>query len=379
MHKTSRSKGVWAVAAAFVASLTVSFAVTLATGAQAREIRYNIFDRPGSAPVRVMEQFFEALKKETNGRLTAKMFVGGQLLNAPATLKGISDGVVGGGFVVPSLNQGELKHLNVIPDLLPFVDDPWVAAMAGVATAVVNCKECRDDATAAKVVWLGGIGPDPWQLMCREPVTKLADLKGRKVRVTGASPTRLVRALGAVPVQLNPSEIPSAMQGGQIDCACGPTAWLHDLSLGEMVKTVVDEPLGVYMGLGNWVFNKRTFDSFSASEKQAMLKLIPEYVVKGTEDYQKLAANAVAQAKAKGVVFWPADAAFKKQIADFRAAEIELLAADMAKRGVKNPKAVIATHLKSIADWKEKIAKLGGDRDKLTEMLRTEVYVQALK
>ncbi|MGE3248138.1 MAG: TRAP transporter substrate-binding protein DctP [Beijerinckiaceae bacterium] len=357
-------------AALFAASAGASVAL---------EIRYNIFDRPGSAPVRVMEEFFEALKKETGGSLTAKMFVGGQLLNAPATLKGVGDGVVGGGFVVPSLNQGQLKHLNVVPDLLPFVEDPWVAAMAGVSTATLDCKECVADATSAKVVWLGGIGPDPWHLMCREPVTKLDDLKGRKVRVTGASPTRLIRALGAVPVQLAPNEIPTAMQGGQIDCACGPTAWLRDLSLREMVKTVVAEPFGVYGGLGNWVFNKRMFDGLNTAQKTAMLKLIPVYVVKGTADYQKLAEDAVKEAKAKGVAFWPPDAAFRKTVDDFRKSEIKNLAADMAKRGVKEPEKIIRIQLDNLERWKKTLAKIGKDRNKLADVLREEVYAKVIK
>lgn len=361
---------------------TAAVAATIALSANAAsalEIRYNIFDRPGSAPVKIMEDFFAALKKETNGSVTARMFVGGQLLNAPATLKGIGDGVVGGGFVVPSLNQGQLKHLNVIPDLLPFVKDPWVAAMAGVTTAVRNCEKCADDAANAGVVWLGGIGPDPWHLMCREPVNKLADLKGRKVRVTGASPTRLIRALGAIPVQLAPNEIPTAMQGGQIDCTCGPTAWLRDLSLNEMVKTVVAEPFGVYGGLGNWVFNKALYGKLSGDQKKAMLKLIPEYVVRGTEQYQQLAADAVKDAKSKGITFWQPDDAFRKVVEDFRKAEVDKLAVDMAKRGVKEPKKIIATHLENLETWRKRLKEIGGDRAKLIEVLRQEVYAPVMQ
>ena len=357
----------------------VAMAVSTAVTADTIEIRYNIFDRPGSAPVINMEQFFDALKKETGGSITARMFIGGQLLNARATLKGIGDGVIGGGWVVPSLNQGQLKHLNVIPDLLPFVKDPWVAAMAGVTTAVLNCKECRDDAAAAGVIWLGGLGPDPWHLMCREPVTKLADLRGRKVRVTGASPTRLIRALGAVPVQLAPNEIPTAMQGGEIDCTCGPSAWLRDLSLKDMVKTVVAEPFGVYGGLGGWVFNRRLYDRLSAAQKKAMLKLIPEYLVRGTADYQKLGADATQEAKAKGIKFWTPDAAFKQIVVDFRKSEIDNLAADMAKRGVKEPKKIIEIHLKNLETWKVKLATIGSDRAKLIEMIRNDVYAKVIK
>ena len=183
----------------------------------------------------------------------------------------------------------------------------------------------------------------------------------------------------AVPVQLAPNEIPTAMQGGQIDCACGPKAWLRDLSLRDMVKTVVAEPFGVYGGLGNWVFNKRMFDGLNAAQKKAMLKLIPEYVVKGTADYQKLAEAAEKDARSKGITFWTPDAAFRKTVEDFRKGELANLAADMAKRGVKNPAAVIDIHLKNLASWKKRLAGIGSDQSKLIETLRNEVYAKAIK
>ena len=361
-------------------SLALLAAVFAAAGTtvQAKELRYNLFDVPRSATAQVITKFFDDLKKETRGDLTTRIFTGGQLLNAFSTLKGIGDRVVDGGFVVPSLNQGQLKNTNVIPDLLPFVTDSMVAAMAGVDTAVVGCEGCKAEFKAAKVVWLGGFGPDPWHLMCREPIAKTDDLKGRKVRVTGASPTRLIRQLGAVPVQLPPSEIATAFQGGQIDCACGPLVWLKDYALWDVAKSVVDAPFGVYGGLGTFVFNADSFAAFTPPQRAAMLKLMPESVINGTRLHLRVADEARKGAATKGVSFWKPDDEFKKRVAAFRKAELANLTADMSKRGVANAEAVIKLHLANIDKWEKKLAAIGNDPGRLIEELRKEVYAKSV-
>jgi TRAP-type C4-dicarboxylate transport system substrate-binding protein len=349
----------------------------IGTAVQAKELRYNTFDVPRSSPTQVITKFFEDLKTETKGELTTRIFTGGQLLNAPATLKGIGDRVVDAGFIVPSLNQGQLKYTNVVPDLLPFVTDSMVAAMAGVDTPIVGCAGCQAEFKAAKVVWLGGFGPDPWHLMCRQPITKTDDLKGRKVRVTGASPTRLARILGMVPVQLAPTEIATAFQGGQIDCACGPLIWLKDYALWDIAKSVVETPFGVYGGLGSFTFNTDTFAAFTAPQRAAMLKLMPDSVVNGTRMHVRLGDEARKGAAAKGVAFWRPDDEFKKRVAEFRRSEIANLTADMSKRGVADAESAIKLHLANIEKWEKKIAAIGNDPGRLIVELRNEVYAKS--
>lgn len=360
-------------------AMSLLTAAVVGSAAGATELRYNSFDVPRSTTVAEMMHFFDELKAESKGALTGRIFTGGQLLNAPATLKGIGDGVVDGGFVVPSLNQGELKNTNVLPDLLPFVTDAYVAAAAAIDTALVGCAECRNEFAAAKVVWLGGYGPDPWHLMCRDPVTKLSDLQGRKVRVTGASPTRLIRTLGAVPVQLPPTEISTAMQGGQIDCACGPLTWLRDYALYDLAKTVVDAPFGVYSGLGTFVFNSATYASLDQAQRKALLKVIPASAVHGTTRHLDTAAAARETAKQKGVVFWQPDEAFKNRVQEFRKGEIPNLIEDMRKRGTVDPDTLIKLHLANIEKWEKKLAEIGNDRQRLVDELREQVYAKVIK
>ena len=359
-------------------ALAIVASAALVSPLPAKELRYNLFDVPRSSTYQVVDAFFKDLKAETNGSLTGRIFPGGQLLNLPATLKGIGDGVVDAGFTGTSFNQGELKNTNVLSDLLPFVTNSYVAAAAAAQTTIVDCEACLNEFKTLKVVWLGSFGPDPWHMMCREPVTKRSDLEGRKVRVTGASPTRLIRALGAVPVQLRPSEIATALQGGQIDCACGPLTWMDDYKLVDNVKTVIEPAFGVYAGLGAYVFNVRTFGAFTPDQKKALMKVIPKSIVEGTRLHLDSAARARKIARDKGVTFWQADAEFKVREQEFRKAEVANLIADMRKRGVADPEKPIKIHLASIEKWQKKFTELGEDPNKLIEALRSEVFAKSV-
>ena len=56
-------------------------------------------------------------------------------------------------------------------------------------------------------------------LYCRQPFTRLEDLRGRKIRTFGQSLVDLVTALGGQPVSIGFPEVYSALERGVVDCA----------------------------------------------------------------------------------------------------------------------------------------------------------------
>jgi TRAP-type C4-dicarboxylate transport system substrate-binding protein len=70
---------------------------------------------------------------------------------------------------------------------------------------------------------------------CTKPLAGLADLSGRRVRVSSATQSDWVTALGAVPVQTTFAEIGANLRSGNIDCAItgamsGNTLGLHEIA-----------------------------------------------------------------------------------------------------------------------------------------------------
>ncbi|MGE8498952.1 MAG: TRAP transporter substrate-binding protein [Pseudomonas sp.] len=92
---------------------------------------------------------------------------------------------------------------------------------------------------------------------CRDAVTALDDLRGRKVRVRGRNMADLVAALGASPVTLPFAEVVTAMQTGVIDCAVtgigsGNAAKWYEVA-NHLYNLPVDWSLGFYaIGLKRW-------------------------------------------------------------------------------------------------------------------------------
>lgn len=92
---------------------------------------------------------------------------------------------------------------------------------------------------------------------CREPVQRLEDLKGRKVRTRGRNMADFVSALGASPVTIPFAEVIPALQTGVVDCAVsgigsGNAAKWYDVAK-HLYNLPIDWSIGFYaMGEQRW-------------------------------------------------------------------------------------------------------------------------------
>lgn len=358
-----------------VAAAAATAIAGLASMAAAEEITYNTFMPPLATETTEAQEFFEELAGITDGKLTGRVFVGGQMLGGQATLGGIRDGVVDAGFIVPTLNSSEIPHVAMLPELLPFAKDFWAATGATNETMMVGCKECREDLDRYNAVWLGGHGASPWHLMCTSEITRFDDLSGKKIRVTGGFATRMINALGAVAVALPASEIGAALQQGQVDCAVGNLAWLNTLSLIDSVKGIVDQPVGSYHGLGEFIFNKSALAKLDDEQRSALFALIPKRIAQITKTYADQEVEARAAAEAKGIVFWNPDDAYNSAMDDFRAGELDAVASDIVQLGgSQDARAIVQAHVDRLKKWNDLVKDVKGDTEAFTKLLEDEVF-----
>lgn len=80
-------------------------------------------------------------------------------------------------------------------------------------------------------------------LFCKTALGRLADLAGRRTRVSSSTQADFVRALGAVPVHTGFAQIPEALQSGGIDCAITGAASGGSLGLHTLAKHLYAMPL----------------------------------------------------------------------------------------------------------------------------------------
>lgn len=94
-------------------------------------------------------------------------------------------------------------------------------------------------------VHLLGLVPYPqYAFYCRGRVTSLADLRGKKVRVTVQSMSDFVRAIGAIPVTIAFPDVVPALQTGVADCAITGTYSGNRAGWHEVTDSLYTLPIG---------------------------------------------------------------------------------------------------------------------------------------
>ena len=112
-------------------------------------------------------------------------------------------------------------------------------------------------------------------IYCRDSFTKISDLKGRKVRASGASQQAFVNHLGGSPITLAFAEVQPALGSGVIDCAITGALSGYRSKWHESAKFI--SPMPVNFGVAAFLANKKWWGSLDpkvqAFLEAQMLKL----------------------------------------------------------------------------------------------------------
>ena len=126
------------------------------------------------------------------------------------------------------------------------------------------------------------------------------DLKGLKIRVSGAAAAAVIEALGATPVQMPAGEIYNALQTGLIDGVVTGASAIGDFKLDEVANSyTIGAPLGrisFYL-----VMNAARYEGLPAGEKEALDKIKGRPLSQFAEEgWNARAEEVLAQIQATG-------------------------------------------------------------------------------
>ena len=188
-----------------------------------------------------------------------------------------------GPAVLRQMNMGVFDVVHTVADyvvadssILAGLDMPALAPEIDQARKVVNAyrpvvaKALADDFNAK----LLAIAPYPAQVIfCREEISGLDDLKGKKIRASGWTTSEFVTALGATGVTMSFSEVPQSLQRGVVDCAITGSLSGYSAGWGEVANYLYPLPVG------GWDYvitamNMNTWDSFSVDNQKKLQELI---------------------------------------------------------------------------------------------------------
>ena len=105
----------------------------------------------------------------------------------------------------------------------------------------------------------------PQILFCKGAIAGLADLKGKKVRVSDQSLAKFIERLGGIPVTLSFNETQQALERGVTDCAITGPSSANSAGWPEVTTHVM--PIGFQMHLVAYAMNLNKWNTLSADQK----------------------------------------------------------------------------------------------------------------
>jgi len=109
---------------------------------------------------------------------------------------------------------------------------------------------------------------------CAKPLGGLADLAGRRIRISSATQSDWVLSLGAIPVQTPFSEIVANVRNGNIDCAITGTMSGNTIGLHEVTTHVHTMP--VNWGVAAFVANGATWNALPKDVQELLRRELPK-------------------------------------------------------------------------------------------------------
>ena len=324
-----------------------------------------------------LPEVFKRIKEATNGEVNWNLIAGGQLAGGVETFAAVQDGLMDAGVAAT----------NYVPNLLPSTatlyglavpgDDPVAAAGAANEVVMLHCPSCIKELKALNMVGIGGYASAPYLLICREPIDQVSQLKGLRVRASGA-PLNIMNMAGATTVQVSLADTVSLLQRGGVDCTTGIGDWLKTFGYGDFAKNVTDFSLGVSAPILGMIINHDVWDGFTKEQKEAHLEAIVHlsaahtinnFIIKTQKTMEdQIANNGVKMIEPKNPEEWQA-------LMDKFIQEQRTIGIDFAKGfGVENPEEFLDAYDAALVKWRGMSAEIGTDVEAFEKALWDEVY-----
>lgn len=260
------------------------------------------------------DKLAELITKYSNGKLKATAHHGESLGNNQQMIRGLQSGSLHG-MVFPA---GFLS--SVVPELamfdLPFLLPGAPARITAFAAQSKAAQLMKDEALKKGILIIGFHGIGAQSFLTRFPVTKLADIQGKKFRVI-PSPPRVgaYQDWGGVARPMELGEVYTALQQGTLDGMENPPDVIYKMKLHEAAQyyTITEH----FAFASNVIISKRWFDGLSKDLKDAVTRAGRDTIKFADVAYTKSQNDSLEALKkaAKVTTMPPAELAKMKDLA----------------------------------------------------------------
>jgi TRAP-type C4-dicarboxylate transport system substrate-binding protein len=283
---------------AFLTFLVFSFSAMFAFNASAKtELSYANFFPPTQIQSILAQSWCDEVKKRTNGEIVINYFPAQALAKAPQTYDAVVNGIADIGMTVLAYSRGRFPVASAID--LPLGYKSGVQATK-IANAVLN-KFHPEEFNDTKVMFLHAHGPGLIN-MVNKKVASLADMKGMKIRTTGAS-GRVIDALGGSPVGKGMNECYQMLQKGVVDGSLHPMESNKGWKLGEVVKYVTESYPIAYTTTFAVFMNKAKWNKLTPAQQKTIMEINAEWADKHGVGWDSSDKAGIEFFKSKGGEF----------------------------------------------------------------------------
>ncbi|HHX47906.1 MAG TPA: TRAP transporter substrate-binding protein DctP [Brevibacterium sp.] len=230
-----------------------------------------------------ISDFLDSVSEATDGKVSYEFHYANSIVPPAEIGSAMADGTVDTGLVITSYNPSEYPISNWLSQL-GFAGKSGAPAMTFErAAAATNWWYDHPEAAQADFGDKGLIPLTPgfnaitaYHIICTEPVTSLADARGKSVRTGGEAWADIAESIGMRPVSLPGAELYESLQRGIVDCAMVAGADMVDSNLPEVAKHYTTMNLPGFTPYGIFV-SKQTWDTLDEDAKNAIWDNIHVY------------------------------------------------------------------------------------------------------
>ena len=255
-----------ALAGAFVLCLAL---IPRAGSAQEVTLRVHSFLPPVANPMKhFVTPWAQKIEKESNGRIKVQVFPSMQLGGkAEQMLTQVRDGVVDVAWTLPGFTPGVMPKLEIFE--LPFLHRSTKATVLALQDYVEKYMKKEFEPYHVLLVHChaGAL------FMTKDPITKVDDFKGMKLRAYSRTNSWILEALGAAPLQVALPELAPMLSKGTVNGSIlpyeiAPAVKMQDLT--DYFTTLGPPQPRLSTSIFTFLMNKAKYESLPADLKKVI-------------------------------------------------------------------------------------------------------------
>lgn len=253
-------------------------------------------------PSLAMKYWGDLVTERTDGRISFEYLWGGALTKAGEEIEAIQRGVANAGFYCVGYYPAKMI-LNGVSYVVP-LDTPDARLMLKAYDKLIEkVPELDAEIEQYNQKRMFNIVFGSYEMLSIKPVKTLADMKGLKVAVIGATMPRWFEAIGAVPIAMGAPDRYTALQTGLIDAEVLPLGPTDPFAWTDIAKHCTWVNLGSVM-LGPMVMNTDDWNKLSSKDQKIVLEAAREAAQWNADKTMEQEATVKTKWEGLGVTFY---------------------------------------------------------------------------